>query len=112
MLLYISQITLPIGIFPIVLLKNSSSIVLWDTDRKEGNNKRSFPNLPGCSGCVVAIYLLRVNWVWSWIACTSFLFVNDLPSTDEEGDDEDDDEGVVDDTALLCSKAEDEKKIN
>lgn len=94
-----SKITLSIEIFPIVFLKNSSSMVCDETERNAGNNKSNLPNRNGCDGYALASYLLNVNWVWSWkaiILCKSLgwpdapfgLFKIELSSEDEEELDE------------------------
>lgn len=43
--LYMSQIILSMGMEPMVRLKNSSSMVRAPTDRSDGSNSSSFPNL-------------------------------------------------------------------
>lgn len=59
--LYISHIILTIGMFPIVFLKNSSSMTSPETPLSVGNNRSNFPNLKGCPGCAAAMYLLNVS---------------------------------------------------
>nr|CAD7394878.1 unnamed protein product [Timema cristinae] len=57
---YISQMILSMGMFPMVLLKNSSSIVPLDTARRQGNSSSSLPNLKGWPGAATADTSLRV----------------------------------------------------
>lgn len=48
--LYISESSLVIGTFPMVFLKNTSSIVDGLIERKAGKSNRSFPKRQGCVG--------------------------------------------------------------
>lgn len=48
--LYISESSLVIGTFPMVFLKNTSSIVDGLIERKAGRSNRSFPKRQGCVG--------------------------------------------------------------
>lgn len=48
--LYISESSLVIGTFPMVFLKNTSSIVDGLIERKAGNSNKSFPKRQGCVG--------------------------------------------------------------
>jgi len=48
--LYISESSLVIGTFPMVFLKNTSSIVDGLMERKAGKSNRSFPKRQGCVG--------------------------------------------------------------
>lgn len=51
--LYISESSLVIGTFPMVFLKNTSSIVDGLIERKAGKSNRSFPKRQGCVGYLV-----------------------------------------------------------
>lgn len=48
--LYISESSLVIGTFPMVFLKNTSSIVDGLIERKAGKSNKSFPKRQGCVG--------------------------------------------------------------
>lgn len=48
--LYISESSLVIGTFPIVFLKNTSSIVEGLMERNAGKSNKSFPKRQGCVG--------------------------------------------------------------
>lgn len=48
--LYISESSLVIGTFPMVFLKNTSSIVDGLMERKAGKSNKSFPKRQGCVG--------------------------------------------------------------
>lgn len=48
--LYISESSLVIGTFPMVFLKNTSSIVDGLIERKAGRSNKSFPKRQGCVG--------------------------------------------------------------
>ena len=82
-----STSSLSIGIFPIVFLKNSSSMVLGLMDLRDGNMRRSLPNRNGCVGYAVAMYLLSVICAWScndvteWKSRKAFMSVDDVAKT-------------------------------
>lgn len=48
--LYISESSLVMGTFPMVFLKNTSSIVDGLIERKAGKSNKSFPKRQGCVG--------------------------------------------------------------
>ena len=77
--------SLSIGIFPMVFLKNSSSMVPGLTDRRVGSISRSFPNRNCWAGYVVWMYLLRVIWAWSWRPATVLKSPTPFRSSVEEG---------------------------
>ena len=65
-----SSMTLSIDIFPIVFLKNNSSIVCVLTLFSIGNKINNLPNLNGWVAYTCASYLLKLTCVCSWTACT------------------------------------------
>ena len=59
--LYISLSSRSIGMEPMDFLKNSSSIVEALMARRAGSIRSSLPNLEGCVGYAVEMYLLKAS---------------------------------------------------
>lgn len=72
------------GILPIVFLKKRSAIVLEDIVLRVGIDNNSLPNLNGCEGYVVCIYLLNVNCAWSCNPATVWKSLKTLGSDELE----------------------------
>ncbi len=83
-----STSSLSMGIFPMVFLKKSSSMVLGVIDLREGSINNSLPNRNGCVGYAVAMYLLSVICAWScsdvtlWKSRRDFMSLVELAKTE------------------------------
>ncbi len=71
------------GMFPMVFLKKSSSMVEGEMERREGKVSSSLPKRNGCVGYAVAMYLLSVICAWSCSDVTVWKSRRDFMSLEE-----------------------------